>query len=142
MSVSGIAVCNKCGNKAELEFGEDDEYYLPEGWSYGDTPEDSHKTFCSNCRKLPIYRREVWSEAIFPNGGRNLRGRDTIKAIYVDIGGNIRVQLKEDPAPIIFTNIQSGTILPIKPKKIYKKGTTATGIIAVHEKMILMEEEI
>lgn len=64
--------------------------------------------------------------------GKNVTPSDTVilspGSLYVGTGGNINVVLVNDSSPILFTNVQDGTFMPIKVKQIYSTDTTASDI--------------
>lgn len=53
------------------------------------------------------------------------------KALYIGGGGNIEVQLVDDSGPTTFIAVPTGTVLPIRAKRIFSTGTTATFIVAL-----------
>ena len=54
------------------------------------------------------------------------------RAIYVGGAGNLSVVLKNDQAPVTFTGLTAGTLLPIRARQVKATGTTATLIVAMH----------
>ena len=70
----------------------------------------------------------ICPEAVVPNDGQDL-GHVT-RAIYVGTGGNIRVLMPEG-LTTVFENLPSGAFLPIRVKRVFATGTTATGIIGL-----------
>lgn len=53
------------------------------------------------------------------------------KAIYVGNGGDITVHAIDSVTDVTFTNVPTGTILPVRASHIRANGTTATGIIGL-----------
>ena len=53
------------------------------------------------------------------------------KALYVGSGGNLAIMASEDTAAVTLTNVQSGSIIPVRARRVMATGTTATGIIAL-----------
>ena len=54
------------------------------------------------------------------------------RAIYVGAGGDIRLQLVNDSAPLTWKAVPQGTILDVRARRIYATGTTATTLIGVY----------
>lgn len=52
------------------------------------------------------------------------------RAIYVGGAGNIRVDMVSDDT-VTFNGVVAGTILPIRVRKVYSTGTTATNLIGL-----------
>jgi hypothetical protein len=52
------------------------------------------------------------------------------RAIYVGNGGNVKVDM-QDSGTVIFLAVPTGMTLPIRAKRVYATGTTATSIIAL-----------
>ena len=67
-------------------------------------------------------------EAVNPNDGQDL-DRVT-RAIYVGNGGNVRVLMPEG-LTTVFENMPAGTFLPLRIKRVFATGTTASGIIGL-----------
>lgn len=57
----------------------------------------------------------------------------TCKAIYIGTGGNIAVAPSSSGTAVTFSNVGSGTILPLELKegRIMSTNTTATNIVAL-----------
>jgi hypothetical protein len=53
------------------------------------------------------------------------------KALYVGTGGNVAIMASEDTAAVTLTNVQSGSIIPVRARRVMATGTTATGIVAL-----------
>jgi hypothetical protein len=53
------------------------------------------------------------------------------KALYVGTGGNVAIMASEDTAAVTLTNVQSGSIIPVRALRVMATGTTATGIVAL-----------
>ena len=53
------------------------------------------------------------------------------RALYVGTGGNI-VATGVDGVSVTFSNVPSGTLLPIRPKIVKATGTTATNILGLY----------
>ena len=50
------------------------------------------------------------------------------KGVWVGGTGDLRVIMINDTDPVTFTNVQGGSLLPIRVKRVMNTGTTATGI--------------
>jgi len=53
------------------------------------------------------------------------------RALYVGVGGNLSVKLRDDSAAVVFVGVAEGTILPLQVKQVMATDTTATNIIAL-----------
>lgn len=53
------------------------------------------------------------------------------RAIYIGVGGNLAV-LTFSAEIIVFVAVNSGSILPIRPVKVYNTGTTAGALVALY----------
>lgn len=54
------------------------------------------------------------------------------KAIYVGTGGHVRLKCIDDVAPVLFRNVISGTILPVRAEQVTVEGTTAADLVALY----------
>lgn len=54
------------------------------------------------------------------------------RGLYVGANGNVRVALARDDNPVTFVGVVAGTVLPIRPRRVYATGTTASDIIALY----------
>lgn len=52
------------------------------------------------------------------------------RALYIGTGGDLVVTLADDGAPVLLAAVQSGTLLPIRAKRV-GADTTATDIVAL-----------
>lgn len=52
------------------------------------------------------------------------------RALYVGVGGDIRVTLEADSSPVTLRNVSVG-VLPICARIVHKVGTTASEIVAL-----------
>ena len=68
--------------------------------------------------------------AITPSDGADLT--ETTRAIYIGGNGDITVDMDGDGVGILFQNVVSGTILPLRITKVYLTGTSATSLIALY----------
>lgn len=56
------------------------------------------------------------------------------RGIILGVGGDVKMCLRDnskDSEAIIYKNLPSGVILPLRPRKIFATGTTATDMIGV-----------
>ena len=67
---------------------------------------------------------------VTPSDGADLSF--TSRALYVGTSGNINVIMAGDTANTTFTNVQNGTTLPIRVKKVWTTGTTASNIVCIY----------
>jgi len=51
--------------------------------------------------------------------------------LFIGVGGNVKVDCSGSGTAIVFKNIPSGSVLPVKVSKIYSSGTTATDVVAI-----------
>ena len=70
------------------------------------------------------------AEEITPNDSADITNGFT-KGVWVGGTGDLRVIMINDTAAVTFTNVQGGSLLPIRVKRVLATGTTATGIVAV-----------
>jgi hypothetical protein len=53
-------------------------------------------------------------------------------ALYVGTGGDVKVDMEDtDDTAIVFSNVPAGTVLPIRVKRVYATGTTASNIVGL-----------
>ena len=70
------------------------------------------------------------AEAVTPNDGTDLpRG---CRALYVGGAGTIVVMLDKDSASVTLVGVVAGSVLPIRAKRVFATGTTATGLVALY----------
>jgi hypothetical protein len=53
------------------------------------------------------------------------------RALYVGVGGNVSVKLRDDSSAVVFVGVAEGTILPLQVKQVMATNTTATNIVAL-----------
>lgn len=68
-------------------------------------------------------------EAIDISGGNHSTTKPT-RALWVGTGGNVKVRMLSGTA-LTFTNVQDGTLLPIRIDTVYQTDTTASNMTAV-----------
>lgn len=66
---------------------------------------------------------------VIPSGAQPLT--QVPKALFVGSGGDIRLRCTDDDAPVLFRNIPSGSILPVRPAHILSDGTSATDLVGL-----------
>jgi len=54
------------------------------------------------------------------------------RGIWVGGAGDVKVDLETGGTAIVFSNVPSGTILPIRVKRVYATDTTATNLVALY----------
>lgn len=67
--------------------------------------------------------------AVTPSDASDLT--DLPKALYVGGYGDVSLILADDSAPVAFTGVAAGTILPVRARRVRATGTTATAIVAL-----------
>jgi hypothetical protein len=71
-----------------------------------------------------------YADVIVPSDVNRIK---TSRAIYVGVGGDVNVRMScETPASVIFKNVPSGSILPIRAVLVYASGTTATDLVNLY----------
>jgi hypothetical protein len=68
--------------------------------------------------------------AISPNDTNDLE--TPTRGLYVGAGGDVRVTLVGDTNPVTFAGLAGGVAHPIRAKRVWATGTTATGIIGLN----------
>lgn len=70
--------------------------------------------------------------AITPSDAVDLE--KTTRGIWLGTAGNIKVIMADDTEAdaVTFQNVQDGTFLPFRIRRVYSTGTNVTGIIGVH----------
>jgi len=70
--------------------------------------------------------------AVTPNDSIDIP--TTAKAIYVGTTGDIKVELAGDNVGVatVFKTVPAGAFLPIRARRIWATGTTATNIVAMY----------
>jgi len=70
------------------------------------------------------------AQEITPNDTVDIPDR-FCKGVYVGGTGDLRVIMLNDTTAVTFTNVQGGSLLPIRVKRVMATGTSATGIVGV-----------
>lgn len=66
--------------------------------------------------------------AVTPNDGADLG--DVTRALYVGTGGSVAIVFAAGSEATLL-NVQSGTVLPVRCRRIKATGTTATGLVGL-----------
>jgi hypothetical protein len=67
--------------------------------------------------------------AVTPNDGADLANFS--RSLFIGGAGNVTVDLVGGGTNVQFASVAAGTILPIRAKRVYATGTTATAIVAL-----------
>jgi len=70
-----------------------------------------------------------YAATVTPSDAVNLT--QNARALYVGVGGNITVNLLDDTS-VVFANVPTGSILPVRAKRVLATGTTASSLIALY----------
>ena len=54
------------------------------------------------------------------------------RGVYVGVGGDIAVMGEKDSAAVTFKNCATGSILPIRVKRVMSTNTTATNLVSLY----------
>ena len=68
------------------------------------------------------------AEAVTPNDSTNLSAPSVV---YVGTSGNVKVTTAAGD-DVTFTNIQSGGVIPVRVKRVWSTGTTASNMVRVY----------
>ena len=68
--------------------------------------------------------------AVTPHNSTHIPG-EAIRAPYVGTTGNVAVVFSTDGAPVVFTAVPAGTVLPIRAVRVNNTGTTASNIVGL-----------
>lgn len=67
---------------------------------------------------------------ITPNNGTTFSTR--CRAVYIGGAGNITVDVADGGTNLAFNGVVAGSILPVRVKRVYSTGTTATGLLCLY----------
>ena len=67
--------------------------------------------------------------AVTPNDSSDLT--NTARALYVGGTGNVKVDTAAGDT-VTFSSVPAGAIIPVRVKRVYSTGTTATNIVALY----------
>lgn len=68
--------------------------------------------------------------AVTPNDNTDLPL--TSRGLFIGTGGHVAVILDKDAASVVLKNIPSGSVLPIRIRRVLATGTTALDIVALY----------
>lgn len=68
--------------------------------------------------------------AITPNNGVTFTTR--CRAIFVGGAGNLTIDVADGGTNLAFNGLTAGTILPVRTKRVYSTGTTATSLVCLY----------
>lgn len=71
-----------------------------------------------------------YAAAVTPHDSTNLS--QAARALYIGVGGNIVCVMQGDGAAVTFSNVKSGSILPISVLRVNATNTTASSILALY----------
>ena len=54
------------------------------------------------------------------------------RAVYVGGAGNLTIDVADGGTNIAFNGLTAGTIFPVRTKRVYSTGTTATGLVCLY----------
>jgi len=67
--------------------------------------------------------------AVTPNDSTDLT--NTARAIYVGTGGDVKVTTAGGDT-VTFNDVQGGSILPVRIKRVFSTSTTASNMVAIY----------
>jgi hypothetical protein len=67
--------------------------------------------------------------AVTPNNGADLP--TSARALYIGTAGDVKVDMVSGTT-LTFTAVPAGVILPVRARRVYATGTTATNIVAIY----------
>lgn len=67
--------------------------------------------------------------AVTPNDSNDLTTYS--RGLFVGVSGDVKVDMEDGEAAILFKNVIAGVVHPIRAKRVYSTGTTATSIVAL-----------
>lgn len=56
----------------------------------------------------------------------------TTRGLWVGGAGNVRVLFDRDSSPVTLVGVTAGSLLPIRVKRVYSTGTTATSLVGLY----------
>ena len=69
------------------------------------------------------------AEAVTTSDTVNLSG--TARALYIGGGGNVNL-IMPDGSTVLFVGVGSGSVLPVRVRRVMATSTTATSIVALY----------
>lgn len=86
---------------------------------------DYFKKFYQNLDSPALY-----AFSVTPDDTANLEV--TSRSLYIGGAGDVSVEMAGDNSNVIFSSVNSSTILPIRVLKVHATGTTANGIVGLY----------
>ena len=68
--------------------------------------------------------------AVTPSDSTDLA--DVAKAVYVGTGGDVSIIAAGDTTAVVLKNLLSGSLIPVRAKRVMATGTTATNLVALY----------
>ena len=68
--------------------------------------------------------------AVTPSDSADVTG-SPYTALYVGVGGDVRLDLNGSGEAVVFKNLASGQLLPVLYDRVHSTGTTATNLVAL-----------
>ena len=78
-----------------------------------------------------LYGTAVAITAVDGGSNQDIESGATYEALYIGVGGDVTVTLATDTEDILFKNLASGQLLPIRLTDVKASNTTATYMIAL-----------
>lgn len=76
--------------------------------------------------EFPAYNAEV----VTPDNATELTY--VSRSLYVGVGGDVSVQMQGTGTAVVFKNVPTGSILPIRVKRVNSTATTATNMVSIY----------
>jgi len=92
---------------------------------------DSDTNETKNALNNMLYGTAVAITAVDGGSDQNIQSGATYEALYIGVGGDVTVTLATDGEDILFKNLASGQLLPIRLTHVKESNTTATHMIAL-----------
>ena len=70
------------------------------------------------------------AEVVTPNDTTTLVWMS--RALYVGVGGDVSVQMAGTGTAIVFKNVQTGAVLPIRIQRVNSTAMTATNMVSIY----------
>ena len=78
-----------------------------------------------------LYGTAVAITAVSTGSDQDIESGAVYEALYIGVGGDVTVTLATDEQDILFKNLASGQLLPIRLTDVKAANTTATSMIAL-----------
>jgi len=92
---------------------------------------DSDTNETKNALNNMLYGTAVAITAVDGGSDQSIESGATYEALYIGVGGDVTVTLATDGEDILFKNLASGQLLPIRLTHVKESNTTATSMIAL-----------